>query len=118
MNECEKRYPWDAANASIDRFQATMLKTLFIGGAAIVLILVAVLVFVEHENIEHRADYGLGATVATTMEYEALTGDSFTGVVVRTETCDDPALTILNRDGTERRIATRFLEPVVIITEM
>jgi len=65
-----------------------------------------------HAATEHEEDYGLGSVVTTTSEYEYLTNDSFTGVVVRGETKDDPALTVRNRAGEERRISTEFLEPM------
>ena len=65
-----------------------------------------------HCALQHEEDYDLGSVVTTTAEYEYLTNDSFTGVVVRGETRDDPARTLRNMDGTERRIATEFLEPM------
>ena len=65
-----------------------------------------------HCALQHEKDYDLGSVVTTTAEYEYLTNDSFTGVVVRGETRDDPARTLCNRDGIERRIATHFLEPM------
>ena len=52
----------------------------------------------------------VGSVVVTTAEYGFLTNGSFEGVVIRGETRDDPALTVRNRDGDERRIATEFLE--------
>ena len=86
--------------------------------ALFALVVCAVLLFcaaVIHDLgcvIQHEDDYGLGSVVTTTAEYEYLTNDSFTGVVVRGEGCRDPALTVRNRDGDERRIATQFLEPM------
>lgn len=65
-----------------------------------------------HHDIQQEEDFALGSVVTTTAEYEYLTNDSFTGVVVRGETRDDPARTLRNRDGIERRIATEFLEPM------
>ena len=65
-----------------------------------------------HCALQHGEYYDLGSVVTTTAEYEYLTNDSFTGVVVRGETRGDPALTVRNRDGVERRIAMEFLEPM------
>ena len=119
MKECENRYPWDAANDSVDgmrhavdRFRDRMVTTVVLGGVVLVVLLFAQFFYIEHENAEYNADYGLGSMVTTTTVYGGLTGDSFTGVVIRGETMDDPALTVRNRDGTERRIATEFLEPI------
>jgi hypothetical protein len=63
-------------------------------------------------TLQHEEDYGIGSVVTTTTAYEYLTNDTFTGVVVRGEGWSDPALTVRNRDGAERRIATEFLEPM------
>ena len=81
-------------------------------GLVIIVISLAILVVVECGCDGFQDDYDLGSVVTTTAEYEYLTNDSFTGVVVRGETWDDPALTVRNRDGVERRIATEFLEPM------
>lgn len=67
---------------------------------------------IRDNNIQHEEDFGLGSAVTTTSEYERMANDSFTGVVVRGEGCSDPALTIRNKDGVERRMATHFLEPM------
>ena len=64
------------------------------------------------DEVQHEKDHGLGSAVTTTAEYEILVNDSFTGVVVRGEGWRDPALTVRNRDGEERRIATKWLTPV------
>lgn len=61
--------------------------------------------------IGHEQNYGLGSEVTTTSEYEVMLNESFTGFVVRGEGWSDPALTIRNTNGEERRIATKFLEP-------
>ena len=61
---------------------------------------------------QHQEEYALGSTVTTTTEYEVLTNDSFTGVVVGGDYVWDSSLTIRNRDGIERMIAFEFLEPV------
>ena len=112
MKECETRYPWDAANAAADdchraadKAFATIMVICLIGS-----VLICAVVYVS--NTQYEDDYGLGSMVTTTMVYEGLTADSFTGVVIRGETRDDPALTVRNADGTERRIATEFLEPI------
>lgn len=68
--------------------------------------------FAIHDEVEHHKDFSLGSVVTTTAEYEYLTNDSFTGVVVRGEGRGDPALTVRNRGGAERRISTEFLEPM------
>lgn len=65
-----------------------------------------------HDELRHEHAFALGSVVTTTAEYEYLTNDSFTGVVVRGEGRGDPALTVRNRGGAERRIATEFLEPM------
>lgn len=83
-------------------------------GAIVFLFLLTTYVcgFAIHDPIQHDTDFDLGSVVSTTSEYEYLTNDSFTGVVVREEGWRDTALTVRNRDGTERRIATEFLEPM------
>ncbi len=67
---------------------------------------------IRDHNLQHEEDFGLGSSVTTTSEYERTANDSFAGVVVRGEGWSDPALTVRNRDGDERRIATQFLEPM------
>ena len=81
-------------------------------GAIIVFATFALAEYLDQAQEEHEEDYGLGSVVTTTSEYEYLTNDSFTGVVVRGEGWRDPALTARNRDGVERRIATEFLTPI------
>ncbi len=61
---------------------------------------------------QHREGYGIGSVVTTTSEYEYLTNDSFTGVVVRGDCIWDPELMVRNRNGAERLIAIEFLEPM------
>ena len=67
---------------------------------------------IRDHSIQHEEDFSLGSAVTTTSKYERMANDSFTGIVVRGEGCSDPALTIRNREGVERRIATHFLEPM------
>lgn len=67
---------------------------------------------IREDCIQHERDFGLGLPVSTTVDYEILTNDSFSGVVVLGEGCGDPALTVRNMGGEERRIATQFLEPM------
>ena len=112
MKECENRYHWDAANAAVHDCHSAAEKAF--AGIMVICLIAAVLTcaVVYTDNTHYEEDYGLGSMVTTTMVYEGLTGDSFTGVVVRGATRDDPALTIRNTDGTERRIATEFLEPI------
>lgn len=112
MKECGNIYPWDAANDAVDGMHhaaekafASIMVTCLIGA-----VLICAVVYIG--NTQYEEDYGLGSMVTTTTVYEGLTGDSFAGVVIRGETRDDPALTIRNQDGTERRIATQFLEPM------
>lgn len=90
---------------------ATM-DSLFISIIALGILIGAVSIYSINTTAQHEEDYGLGSAVTTTAEYEILTNDSFTGVVVRGQTRDDIALTLRNRDGEERRIATEFLEPM------
>ena len=61
---------------------------------------------------QHQEDYGLGSVVTTTAEYEYITNDSFTGVVVKGDCVRDQTLTIRDKDGVERVFASEFLEPV------
>lgn len=83
------------------------------GGAAIVIIIAfGMMVWSVVGIVQHEQDFSIGSTVTTTTEYEYLTNSTFTGVVVRGEARHDPSLTIHSRDGTERRIATKFLKPV------
>ena len=79
---------------------------------AIALFVLAVFGYIIFDEVRHYEDFDLGSVVTTTAEYEFLTNDSFSGVVVRGEGRGDPALTVRNRDGVERRIATEFLEPM------
>lgn len=88
------------------------IDVIFITILAASLAIVGVLCCDLHCALQHDENYDLGSVVTTTAEYEYLTNDTFTGVVVRGETWDDPALTLRNRDGVERRIATEFLEPM------
>ncbi len=81
-------------------------------GAIIVFATFALAEYLDQAQEEHEEDYGLVSVVTTTSEYEYLTNDSFTGVVVRGEGGRDPVLTVRNRDGVERMIATEFLIPV------
>ncbi len=78
----------------------------------IAVFMLAVFGYAALDEAKHSEDFDLGSVVSTTSEYEYLTNDSFSGVVVRGEGWRDPALTVRNRDGTERRIATEFLEPM------
>ena len=111
MKECENRYPWDAANDSVDGMRRAVDRFITVS-VVTCLITAGLLCVVTYVNsTQYEEDYGLGSMVTTTIVYEGLTGDSFTGVVIRGETGDDPALTVRNRDGTERRIAIEFLEP-------
>ena len=112
MKECDNRYPWDAANDAVDGMRRATDKFFF--STAVTLLIGAVLICaaIHIGNTEYEQDYGLGSVVTTTAEYETLTGDFFIGVIVRGETRGDPALTVRNRDGVERRIATEFLEPM------
>lgn len=86
--------------------------TVFYSIMAIAVFMLAVFGHAAIDVAKHYEDFDLGSVVTTTAEYEYLTNDSFTGVVVRGEGWSDPALTVRNRDGTERRIATEFLEPM------
>jgi hypothetical protein len=88
------------------------IDMLFAGMAAVCIIVGGVAVWGIGDVVQHEKDYGLGSAVTTTAEYEILTNDSFTGVVVRGEGWRDPALTVRNRDDEERRIATKWLTPV------
>lgn len=88
------------------------IDAIFIIGMAAMMVIGGVLLVDLHCALQHEEDYDLGSVVTTTAEYEYLTNDTFTGVVVRGETLDDPARTLRNRDGVERRIATEFLEPM------
>ena len=83
-----------------------------IGMIAICVVGAGIMVWSIDDTLQHEKDYGLGSAVTTTAEYEILVNDSFTGVVVRGEGWRDPALTVRNRDGEERRIATKWLTPV------
>lgn len=75
------------------------------------IILLSLIGFGIYDIIEHEHNFGLGSVVTTTPEYEHLTNDSFTGVVVHVSH-SDKEVTLRNRDGAERRISTEFLEPV------
>jgi len=86
---------------------------IYIFGIVTCVIFAAIFGWAAYDEYTRAENFGLGSVVITTSEYEYLTNDSFTGVVVRDEGWSDPALTIRNREGEERRIATEFLEPVV-----
>lgn len=86
--------------------------SVFYSTMAIAVFMLAVFGYAALDEVKHYEDFDLGSVVTTTAEYECLTNDSFTGVVVLGEGWRDPALTVRNRDGTERRIATEFLEPM------
>lgn len=82
----------------------------------VIVVVAAILVVIScvwaiNLTVEHEHNFGLGSVVTTTPEYEHLTNDSFTGVVVHVSH-SDKEVTLRNRDGAERRIATEFLEPV------
>ena len=89
-----------------------MICITWIAGMTIVLLLAAAVHISEYERAEFKDDYGLGSVVTTTAEYEYMTNDSFSGVVVSGEGWDEPSLTVRNRNGDERRIATKFLKPM------
>ena len=88
------------------------IDTLTIPLLAVGVALIILFGYVIFDETEHERNFALGSVVTTTSAYECLMNDSFTGVVVRGEGWRDPALTVRNRDGVERRIATEFLEPV------
>lgn len=88
------------------------VDALFYGTMALAIFMLIVVGYASLSAPGHYEVFDLGSVVTTTAEYERLTNDSFAGVVVRGEGYTDPALTVRNRDGTERRIATEFLEPL------
>ena len=62
-------------------------------------------------DLAHRATtptIGLGDEVATTVEYEELFGDSFSGSVVMI----DGVYTVRNMNGTERTFERKWLDSV------
>ena len=91
----------------MDEWDALLIAATFAG-----LVRGGILICDLDNAFQYEEDYGLGSVVTTAAEYEYLTNDSFTGVVVRGEGWKDPAITVRNRDGVERRIATEFLEPM------
>ncbi len=91
----------------MDEWDALLIAAIFAG-----LVCCGILIYDLDNTFQYEEDYGLGSVVTTTAEYEFLTNDSFSGVVVRGEGWGDPALTVRNRDGVERRISIEFLEPM------
>ena len=89
-------------------FTAFLLIFALIGGV----IAFAAFAGINELGAQLEEEYGLGSVVTTTAEYEYITNDSFTGVVVQGDCVRDPTLTIRNRDGVERVFAFEFLEPV------
>jgi hypothetical protein len=101
-----RRVEMTAKNTS-DPFVMTLL---FIGSVAIAVTFVVMLGYFTYCDMQDTPP--LGAEVQTTYEYTMLFNDSFTGRVVRSEGWNDPALTIRNSEGVERRIATKWIEVV------
>lgn len=89
-----------------DEFDAMGVLFVLLGIGIIIFGVVAV-----HEHNKYVTDYGLGNVVTTTTEYEYLTNDSFTGVIVR-NSYNDQEVTIRTMDGEERTITTKFLKPM------
>lgn len=83
-----------------------------IGVLTLSVIVVGTLGYFAYYDMQDYSKVTLGAEVQTTDEYAMLFNDSFTGRVVRSEGWRDPALTIRNSEGVERRIATKWIEEV------
>ena len=93
----------------------TTADELFTAFVLIFALIGGVLIYTANEDVKSlrtqlEEEFGLGSVVTTTAEYEYLTNESFTGVVIRGDCMRDP--TLRNRDGVEHEFAFEFLEPV------